>query len=351
MAKGFAIGMLILGAVIGAGFASGRELVSFFGLGTSPLAMAFMSGALIFGISVLFLMIGSRVNGKNVSEINVALAGKFHFVTDAFLLVNSLIILAGMLAAMDTLGATAIAPLSPLYAIIAGILCAVIATKGMKGLMTANKIVSPIMIIALGLVGILTIAFRSIGFRTIDFTFGNPWTVIVYVCMNMMLASTVVTTLGKMDKKTIFVGAGVAAVSIGALIFILLTALNVWGDPYVDMPVLDMARHIHVSVYWVMVAVIAVGIFTSMLTAMTGLVSWFEGLLGNKFYTAGIVLAAGFILSNLGFSTVVRVLYPVIGIMGVIYVALGAIFMVRTSSLKERLLSNRKRKANFGCNK
>jgi len=337
IAKSLSVGMLILGAIIGAGFASGQELVSFFGLGTPPWIIATLAGVLIFLISALFLFLGSKINAKNVSEINTALVGKFHFVADAVLLVNSLIILSAMLGAVNSLGSSAISPtFSPLYAIVVGAIAVVVALKGAKGLIVANKIVSPLLIAALIFIALfttLTISNREIA----TFRLGSIWTLIVYVCMNMMLASTVVTTLGKMDKKTIFLSSGVAAVCMGVLIFVLMTALNTWGDASAPMPILDMARHIHVSVYWIMVVVLFAGIFTTILTAMTGLVSWFEGIFGGKLFSACVVIAAGFILSNLGFSTVVRVLYPIIGILGVVYTLVASSFVVRQTKLANRL--------------
>jgi|GEM_PF-593057 len=334
--KSFAVGMLILGVILGAGFASGRELVAFFGLNAPPLVIAGGSSILIFLLSVLFLFIGSKLNAKSITEVNVALVGKFHFIADAFLLVNSLIVLASMLGAMNALGEAVLFSVSPLYAVVAGILCVFVACKGAKGLLLANKIVSPLMIATLVVIGLFTVLTVTGSSGGVSFNAGSLWTVLVYVSMNMMLASTVITTLGKLDKKTIFIAPAIAALSMGILIFILLSALNAWGNAAADMPVLDMARLLHPSVYWLMVMMLAAGIFTTMLTAMAGLVNWFKSIFGNKLLTAFAVLAIGFVLSNLGFSTVVRLLYPIIGIMGVLYTLAAGLYVVRM-----RLKSNK----------
>jgi len=342
IAKSLSVGMLILGAIIGAGFASGQELISFFGLGTSPIIIASLAAVLIFLVSSLFLFLGSKLNAKNVTEVNTALVGKFHFVADAVLLVNSLIILSAMLGAVNSLGSSVISPtFSPLYAVVVGTIAVVVALKGAKGLMVANKIVSPLMVAALIFVAIFTI-FTVSNTVAIPFRLGSIWTVIVYVCMNMMLASTVVTTLGKMDKKTIFLSSGVASLCMGVLIFVLMSALNNWGVEGSTMPVLDMAALIHPAIYWVMVVVLAAGIFTTLLTAMTGLVSWFEGIFGGKLFSAFIVIGAGFVLSNLGFATVVRVLYPIIGILGVVYTVVASGYIVRQNRVVKKLLLRRK---------
>ena len=325
MAKSFAVAMLIVGTVIGAGFASGREIVSFFGLHTSPFT-AVLCGIVIFLLSAMFLFIGSRLNSKNVSEVNVKLTGRFHFITDAFLLVNNLIVLAGMLAGMDSLGASFFSA-SPLYSIGAGILCVLVVCKGIKGILNCNKIVVPFIVVPLFFVCMFTVSMAGADFSP---TFGSVFIIIVYICMNMMLASTVLTTMGKMDRKTILGASAIAAIIMGVLIFVLMAALNSFSDVSADMPVLEMAKKIHPVLYGVMVLIVAVSIFTTMLTAMSGLVSWFEGILGNKLLAAILVLVAGFILSNLGFSHVVGILYPIIGVLGVIYTVLGVIFALRS---------------------
>ncbi|MCL2062632.1 MAG: hypothetical protein FWH03_08445 [Firmicutes bacterium] len=334
--KSFAVAMLIVGSIVGAGFVSGRELVSFFGSGISPL-IAIPCAVFIFILSVLFLFIGSRLNAKNISEVNVKLAGRFHFVTDVFILVNNLIVLAGMLAAADSLGEASIASLAPLYSIIFGVLCVLAVLKGVKGMLNINKAAVPVMAATVVFVAIFTLFAHGSGGAARGVRLASIGAAAVYVCMNMMLASTVITTLGKMNKKTILLSSAIAALLMGALVCMLILALNARGQTNADMPVLDMAKAIHPSVYWIMIAVLAVSIFTTMLVAMGGLVSWFEGLFGKRFFSAVLILGAAFILSNLGFSNVVRFLYPVIGALGVIYTLLGLIFAAKTLPLKPLL--------------
>jgi len=347
MGKVFAVAMLIIGTIVGAGFVSGREIVAFFGANASPW-IAVLCAVLIFGLSVLFLFIGSRLNSKNVSEVNLKLAGRFHIITDAFLLVNNLIILAGMLAAMDSLGASII-PFTPLFSIVFGILSVVVVCFGIKAVIRCNKIASPIMIVALAFVGIFTVVSVSGGEAVT--AVGNIGMVFVYVCMNMMLASTVITTLGRMKMKSIIASSAIAAGLMGGLIFILMMALNSWGTITGDMPTLEMARAIHPAVYWIMVIVVAVSIFTTMIIALSGLVSWFTPLLGSKIFAAITLLIAAFILSNLGFANVVRFLYPVIGVFGIIYVVLGIIYAGRTLPVFGFLSKRRKGKEKVKENK
>lgn len=332
--KILSISMLIIGTIIGAGFSSGRELISFFGSGIS-LWVAVLCGVAIFLLCALFLYIGSKTGANNVSEVNVKLIGRFHFIPDSFLLVNSLIVLGGMLAGIDSLG-SALLPISPVYSILMGILCIFVVTKGIKGLLNCNSIVVPIIIFALILISIWSIFKGNIGLN-FDFKLSVLPTIAIYVSMNMMLASTVLTTMGRLSKKDILVSSTVAGGVIMLIVAGLILALNACDFRYEDMPVLAIAKAINPFVAVLIAIVIAVSIFTTMLTAMQGLCAWFSSLFGKGIYCPIVVLLAGFLLSRLGFSNVVSLLYPVIGVLGLFYVLLGLIFVLRNAPLPKPL--------------
>ena len=328
MKKYFSVAMLIIGTIIGAGFASGRELVSFFGNRISPFT-AVLCGMAIFVLSVVFLFIGSRLRSTNVSEVNRKLAGRAHVVVDSFLLVNNFIVLAGMLAGMDSLG-NLVLKIRPAWSILSGALCVFVVCRGIKGLLNCNSLVVPLIIVSMIFVCAYSAAGGGMPVR--EFQSKTLLTLVVYVCMNMMLASTVLTTMGEMSKKQIFVSSAIAAFIMTVLILLLILALN--NNPFesADMPVLEMARKISPIVFGLILVVIAVSIFTTMLTAMSGLVAWFSSVFGSRLYSAVFVLLLALALSNLGFSNLVGYLYPVIGVLGVIYTVLCLVYVVREAA-------------------
>lgn len=325
--KSFAVAMLIIGTIIGAGFASGREIISFFGSGISVL-IAFLCGGAIFALCALFLWLGSVTKAKNVSELNVKLIGRLHVIPDCFLLLNSLIVLGGMLAGMNSLGNMFIKA-SPLFSIIGGILCIFVVHKGIKGLLRCNNIVVPLIIIMLFLVCGISIFTGGIDVSLGIFKISALPTVAIYVSMNMMLASTVLTTLGNMKKKEILLSSAIAAIIMTVLILVLILSLNSYGNLAADMPVLEMAKAINPVLYGLIAIIIAVSIFTTMLTAMSGLCAWFGNILGRGLYCPIVVFLAGMIVSYLGFMKVVALLYPLIGLLGLFYIVLGIIYAIR----------------------
>ena len=77
---------------------------------------------------------------------------------------------------------------------------------------------------------------------------------------------------------------------------------------------------------------------------MNSLTDYADSLIKNRKLSSLCVLAVGAVLSALGFERVVDALYPVIGVLGVLYVALAAVFFFRDSRKKRAAAKTSKRK-------
>lgn len=325
--------MLIVGTIIGAGFASGKEISSFFGEKIS-FWVAPLTGLGIFALCYLFCTIGRICKGNDFGEVNQRLLGKVHVVADFFLLLNSLIVLSGMLSGMDSLFSPLL-PIAPAYSIISGILSAVIVAKGISGLLKGNSVIVPFVVVL-----IVVVCCFNIGKPSFLFAF-KPFTlpaVIVYVCMNIMLACTVLTSIDE-KPKTVFWASLIAAVIMTILMSLVIFALNN-SDVSTDMPLVSAASK-NKPLYFVAIAAIAAAIFTTMMTALGGLSSWLAPLTGDKKFSAAVSLVAGLIVSNLGFENVVAYLYPVIGLAGAVYIVLCIFFLAKKSSAFKQFFDKR----------
>lgn len=323
--------MLIIGTVIGAGFASGREIVSFFGASYISPVVAIVCGVLLGAGSFLFLAVGTKYKARNVSDVNARLMGRLHPAADLFLLFNSLIVLAGMLAGFDSLG-NMLFPLQPLYSIVGAVCCAAVVYKGVSGLVKCNTVLIPAVI---GV--IIAVCALRFGPPLSDATARfSPAACLVYASMNLILAATVlsVTDVG---YKTAAVCSVLAGIVMTVLMLLIIFALNANGAEGA-MPLLGFARK-YPPLFYTMAAVVAAAIFTTMLTAASGLTDWLTAVTGDRKFSLAAVLLAGLILSNLGFEAVVSWLYPVIGILGAIYISVILIHLARP-----RLRSKRSRR-------
>ncbi len=341
MKKIFSLSMLIVGTMIGAGFASGKEIASFFGENISPL-VAVMVGIGIFLLCFFFCSIGRVYKCRDFGDVNQKMFGKIHIMTDIILLLNSLIVLSGMLSGMNSL-LDPILPISPAYSIISGVLCAVIVSKGINGLLKGNSVIVPFIVLFIVLVCCFNIDIPSEMPPLAPIALPAS---VIYVCMNIMLACTVLVTVDE-KPKTVFWASLIAALVMTALMLIIILTLN-GCDTSSDMPLIDAAKSSKL-LYYVAVAAVATSIFTTMMTALNGISSWLAPLTGDRFAVASSLLL-GLIVSNMGFSNVVAYLYPLIGLIGLIYV-IACVIAVSKRSLFKKPLDKRNGKVHDGGKK
>lgn len=218
--------MLIIGTVIGAGFASGREIVAFFGPSPSPL-VALACAVLVFVMCCVFLLVGRKAHADDIGEVNRKLFGRFDVVLNICLLFNSVVSLSAMLAGFDSLFGS-IYPLKPLYSVLFAVISTLVVMKGLNGLFKCNGALVPVLIAVIALVTVLSVSSPSCG----TFDFKTAYRSVTYIGMNMMLAAAVLTTVHGLSKKQIFVSAGVTSVIVGVLCCLLFGFRLVFGRRY-----------------------------------------------------------------------------------------------------------------------
>ena len=332
--------MLIVGTVIGAGFASGAEIVSFFGrVGISPFN-ALLCLPLIAGGCILFLSIGSRFKIRDVGALHKLTCGKIARVCDGFVLLNALIVPAGMLAAFDSVSKSLFG--FPMLSIPLGILAAVVVAKGIGGVIKVNTVVLPAVIAAL-----IAVCAKSLTPSLFECAlFGvKPISAAVYTSMNLVLAAGALTSVHDLKPSETVASSLIATGIIGALMTFVILALNSSGKFYSELPTLEMAKDIHPILYYGMLVSMSVSVFTTLLTAMNCLTDYAQSITKGRVKAAFAVLTVGLLLSALGFERVVGALYPIIGGLGAAYVALHLIFAVRM-----RIKAKRDAKLSFGSN-
>lgn len=335
--------MLIIGTVIGAGFASGREVVSFFGA-VPNVFIALLAGALVFCCSALFLFVGRRVKKNDVGEVNGAVFGKLRGLADVLMLFNSMTVLGAMLAGTDSLVAQFV-DIRPVASLVTGIVCAAVAVRGLKGMIKVNAVLVPLIIVFLTATSLSVIEFpfrpSSSGFKV-----GSA---VLYVAMNMILGGGVLTTVHDLSPREIILSSAFAAGIIGVLLMCIMGALCSCSASHADMPTLLIALKSGRAMYFAAFPVIAVSIFTTMLSAFKSVYDYLAGFIKNKALAAGTVLLGGLFVGAFGFSGVVDVLYPVTGCIGVVYISACLLYLVRSGrspiAVARPRAGKRKRKA------
>ena len=213
---------------------------------------------------------------------------------------------------------------------ILAILCFIIFMSNVEGVIKASELLVPILIIFLIIVGVLN--FNDIHFLNIqDYISKTSYSnfivdAVIYSSYNSILLIPVLITLKNYlkDKKQIL---GISTITtvitiiLSMIIFLVLTRVDV-DITKLEMPVVYVVSHMAKFLRYIYGFIILGSIFT---TAISLGVSFLQNMTKNKrSYTqlAFIMCITSIIISNFGFSNLVNFLYPIFGGLGIIQIIL-----------------------------
>jgi uncharacterized membrane protein YkvI len=328
MKKVLSVAFLLAGTVIGVGFASGREVRSFFAV-FGPVSLWFVPLVFLFlflGCAV-FLETGRRFRPESFSDVSRRIWGRGAVLFDFVMVVGNLIFMAGMLAGFDSLGQTlyGIPKNNPVLSIAALLIAAVVVLRGVKGLHKINNILVPAIVIFLIVVCLFSIDAENLSFavpvteggegklllNSVVFVFGN-----LFSCAGLLYGS------GKDMKKRALAAGSLIGAAILSVVLCLFIMAALTASPAIfsaDMPVFYLSQLLGGGYVRIAAAVLMFAIFTTLLTNMYNLFDWMRGCIPNKFIAVLVIPAAAFGVRSLGFTVIVDHLYFYVGLFGAVY--------------------------------
>ena len=331
---------VIIGALIGAGFASGQEMFTFFySYGLKGLYGIIICSVLtsIIIYKVFNIIIENKVETyqdllkvftKNKKEHNKYL--NFTFITSTiiniFILITFFIMIAGFGAYFDQ----ELQINSTIGCIILAFLCFIIFMTSVKGVVKANELLVPVLIIFIIIIGIIN--FNSIDLKNsvnnINPTKYGSWLLssMVYCSYNSILLIPVLITLkgfikNKKQIKMISVITGILVFVLSFIIYGLLIKVDI-DISKIEMPVVYVIRKFYPILKNIYGFIILSSIFT---TSISIGISFLQNVAKNKkSYTqlAIIMCITSLLVSKIGFSNLVNLLYPIFGYLGLIQIFL-----------------------------
>ena len=321
--------MLMVGTMIGAGYASGQEIAAFFGFAPSIFVPVFC-GVLFFVFSVVLLMVGKSMKTDSLTEVHTALFGKMNGVVDITMLFNGVIILAAMIAAMDNT-ITILTGFAFPYGILFALLCVYI-LRFNTGLLNANVIVVPFIIIFLAMT-----CFSSPLSLSLVYARGSLTSCFIYVFMNLLLSAGVLVRVNGLSTKQIIISSLISSTVIALLMALIAAVLpNAEGQ---SMPLVSIAGD--GLIYYLFIISLIIAIFTTLLSALSPLRSWAGIMLGDNDLGALAALIVAGLTACIGFETVVGFFYPIIGIIGIVYIIFAVVYLIRKSSFFDKYFFNK----------
>ncbi|AIE59453.1 YkvI [Bacillus methanolicus MGA3] len=327
------IAAVYVGTVVGAGFATGKEIVEFF----SRFGFIGMIGILIGGYIFIFLgsklmRIAAVIGADSYQDFNLYLFGR-HFGTLINILM--LVMLFGVSAVMLS-GAGAVFDEQLGISRISGIIVTIVLSifvmiVGIKGLFAVNIFVVPMMVTFSFYLMFISVQLPHFQDQLLSIPFAEDgWKSVVapfsYTAFNLSLAQAVLVPVAKeiKDVRTIKWGGILGGL---ALTFILLsshTTLIMLPDfRSYEIPMAVTMKNLASGFYWIYVFIIYGEIFTSIIGNIFGL----ERQLKKYVKAPSIIIVSGifvivFLISFVDYGTLLSYLYPIFGYISLFFIIL-----------------------------
>lgn len=326
---------LILSAIIGVGFASGKEIcVFFFDLGGVSLL-----GLIAFGLLYIYLFfviehVRKRLILNSYNEFNRAIFGKMCQLSNAIMLINFAITCAGMLAGADYLFNTFFGVGYKIPSILLSIVTFCLLVGGIGKIKIVSNIIIPVMIFVIVVNSIANIAPHNVN---LDITNGNELIAVYYGLLfgvNNFVAALPVLFETKLKSK------GKLVVIISICLIILMNILVFASNNFVtDMPMFELSTNVSPTFYYIYFTTLIFALFSTLMICSFNMYQILKRQEKSIFLALTIVIF-NMILSNLGYGFIVEYLYMISGIFSGIFVLVLVVLMLM------KLLQLRKRNSN-----
>ncbi|MFZ5645060.1 MAG: hypothetical protein ACOY46_15885 [Bacillota bacterium] len=327
----YRIAALYIGAVIGAGFASGQEILQFFIIFMDKGFWGIVLATTLFSyLGGLVMFISVHVRSTNYTDIYRITMGKIPGRLMDFL---SLVMLPGglvvMLAGGNAVFSEHLGLPGWLGTLLIALITILVLSGGLKGVITANAALVPVKVVAILLICSLSLLYSgelsNLGSYSQPGT-GNRvnwlWSSILYVSYNMVVPVAVLSSLG----RTVSYREGVTGGALGGLLLgvvtglVFYTGLNFYPEIIkYEVPLLYIAGQLGPVVKFVLGLLIWMAILTTAIADAHGFASRFAQTNSRRYKNIGIAAVLLAVpLSSFKFSLLVRILYPLFGYVGLI---------------------------------
>lgn len=322
-----------IGTVVGAGFATGQEVLQFFlRFGPMGLLGLILTTMMFIAFGYIIMDLGRRLNAKSHLEIIKYSGGKIlGVITDAVITFFLFGALTAMIAGAGALFEEQFNLPSILGNIVMAVLAAITVLKGIDGVIDSISFVVPFLLISVIGLGIFSIIntppeIFSPGQIIGEGGLMTNWmlSAILYVSYNTIISIAVLGPLGAkvQNKKTIKNGAilGGLGLGIGSIMIYLALAGNISEIITLEVPMIYIAGSISFIVQIIYAVVIIAEVYTTSVGSLYGFVARVTDIekypIKGKWMIIGSTMVA-LITSQFGFSNLVKYLYPIVGYGGI----------------------------------
>ena len=354
----FKIVFVIIGTLIGAGFASGQEMyIFFYSYGINGIFGLLVSSSLMGLIIYKTLKLINNYNISNYKEfIDIIINKNFkheylniknilNIIINIFILITFFIMIAGFGAYFEQ-----VLKINHFFgSIILASLCFIVFQTSVKGLVKVNELLIPFLIILICLIGIFN--FTQINFENsinnISKFNSSGWLLnsLLYASYNSILLIPTLITLKNYikNKKNIFIiglFSTIIVMTLSTFLFFILSNIDI-EIATLEMPVVYAVGKMANFLIYIYGFIIVSSIFTTSIALGT---SFLQNTAKNKkSYTliACIMCITAVVVSNFGFAKLVNLLYPIFGYLGFVQIVRLLIIKININKSKKKLLQKK----------
>ncbi len=325
---------LILGAIIGVGFASGKEIsVFFFSFGRASLLGLIAFGLLYIYLFLVIQYISNKLSLNSYNEFTKKIFGKLEVLLRIILFINFTITSAGMLAGADYLFLKFLRIGFKLPSLILSIICFVLILRGIDSIRAVSNIIIPIMIAVIVINGLKNITPANINLpivkqtNLIAISYGLLFGVNNFIAALPMIFETKLKVKGRL-----FV---ILTICFIILINILVFASNTF---ITDMPMLELSANLGPVFYYVYFFTLILALFSTLIICSFNAQKLISQ--NKSIFVSIFIVLLNLLISNLGYAFIVQYLYVVSGVLSgimvvVLVIAITISLLPKVSPIKK----------------
>ncbi|GFZ34074.1 transporter [Clostridium zeae] len=340
--KVFQVAAVFIGTIVGAGLASGKEITQFFtSYGYKSFIGIIFCGLFYIAMCSIMAKISIKFNlnsyGEVINVVSPNFLGKITgVITTLYLISSASIILAGSGALLHQFfGIPKI--LGTLIMATAALLAL---TRETSGLIEVNSFIVPSLILVISTILILYLVFykdvvtiphlKSLGAQK-----SNWWlSTILYSGYNILCCSGVLVPLSTEMKKTKTMILGISLGAIGlTLLCIAINLMLMLNQPYIyqyEIPLLYITNRFGKVLQIVLLCIIWLEMFSTEVSDVFSISKTIDKVLKIKYDTAiFLVIGLAILVSQIGFTNLISTLYPMFGVLSLIFISQCIYFYVR----------------------
>ncbi|MFD2116271.1 hypothetical protein ACFSTH_08710 [Paenibacillus yanchengensis] len=324
------IAFTYMGTIVGAGFATGQEILQFFTKYGAVASMTILIATMLFiALGQKLMLLAKKISATSYEDLNKMLlgerAGKY---ISFFMLIVLLGVSSVMLAGSGTILYEHWNIPYQVGLLFTALICFFVLRKGMNAILTVNSIVVPLMLIFTAIVIVNTLQQPTSG-QIFELRNQAPvWSALLspflYTAFNLALAQAVLVPLGAKasNNNTIKLGAILGGVGIGFMLLAGHFALSAHMPDIARLaiPMGGIANQLGTIIQFGYIIIIFSEIFTTLIADVYGLtlqlqkrVPWSHTLL------LAVILFVCFFISQIGFEPLLSTLYPLFGFISLIW--------------------------------